>query len=556
MLSPAHTDESALEAVPHILLVDDRPSNLTALGAILDRVDYHLVYARSGQEALTQVLRADFAVILLDVAMPGMDGFETATLIKQRERSKLIPIIFVTAAVGDTEQIFRGYNVGAVDYLVKPLDPHQVRAKVGVFVQLWRQRQQIERQAAQLREVELREQMLRRQRAEAALRESEAAYELTFYEAPVGIGHATPEGAWTRTNARLREILGYEHASLVGRSVLEGAEGADAICLSEALARLRSGGARVHGAEYRLRSATGNRRWVRMHLAALGDGSAVTRLVAVVDDITDRKAIELERARLLDELRDAVRARDDFLSIATHELHTPITPLRLQSAGLVAVLRGPKAGALDRERIIERLARIDAAAERLQRMIDRLLDVSRVTLGRMKLDIEEVDLVELARDVCSRLGPEAERAATPISLHTDGPVVGRWDRLRIEQVVMNLVSNAIKYGEAKPITVTVSPHDRAAHLVVRDHGLGIAKESQERIFERFERIAPVRHHASGFGLGLWIARQIVEAHGGTITVDSRPGEGSAFTVDLPVARHGEIGPRPAKPNNMSQKELH
>jgi CheY-like chemotaxis protein len=151
-----------------ILLVDDRPSNLGALQAILLRPDYDLVLARSGQEALLAVLRHKVAVILLDVAMPGMDGFETAKLIKEREQSRLIPIIFVTASVYDLEHIFRGYTVGAVDYLRKPIDPYEVRAKVAVFADMFRQQRHIERQEQRLHELEMRLQRLLRERPEAA----------------------------------------------------------------------------------------------------------------------------------------------------------------------------------------------------------------------------------------------------------------------------------------------------------------------------------------------------------------------------------------------------
>jgi CheY-like chemotaxis protein len=136
----------------NILLVDDRPDNLTSLKALLQQPHYNLVLARSGEEALAQVLRRDFAVILLDVAMPGMDGFQTASVIKEREQSKRIPIIFITASVYEMEHVFRGYTVGAVDYLRKPLDAQAVRSKVAVFVELYRQRRRIEQQVARLQE--------------------------------------------------------------------------------------------------------------------------------------------------------------------------------------------------------------------------------------------------------------------------------------------------------------------------------------------------------------------------------------------------------------------
>jgi signal transduction histidine kinase len=248
--------------------------------------------------------------------------------------------------------------------------------------------------------------------------------------------------------------------------------------------------------------------------------------VGFVVDVTARKQIELERARLLGELRQAVRARDEFLSIAAHELRTPLmTPLRLQVDNLARTTPrdGPGRAAL---------GRIDRSLRRLERLISELLDVARLSAGRLKLDPSHFDLVALVAEVAERWRDNREGAELRVSVPAS-PVVGTWDRLRIDQVVENLVSNAVKYGRKQPIDVELEAGDGEALLRVRDRGIGIAAEALPRIFERFERVGEHRHYG-GFGLGLWIAQQAIMAHGGRIEVQSRPGEGSTFTVHLPL----------------------
>lgn len=512
----------------NILLVDDRPSNLLSLKALLERPDYNLVLAGSGPEALALVLRQDFAVILLDVAMPRMDGFETASVIKERDQSKLIPILFITASVYDMEHVFRGYTVGAVDYLRKPVDPHAVRAKVAVFVELYRQRKQIEAQAIRLHDAEVR----LRQRAEVALQDSEALYQVTFDEVPVGIGHATAEGRWTRANRRLCSILGCRPESLIGHRVADMGEGGEEAILADRLAGLLAGGALYRG-EHRLSTGGAEGIWASVTLSALREPvrGGVQRLIVVVEDISERKGHELERARLVRELQEGIRTRDDFLSVAAHELKTPITPLRLQAAGLLRELKRP-GDAVRWDQLVRRLGIVDKSARRLEALVDRLLDESWLDAGDLTLQLQEVDLTALIEEAVSRLREEAERAGSAISFQAEGAVAGRWDPLRIDQAATNLLLNAIKYGDRKPIEVRVALDGGMALFSVRDHGLGIPADAQERIFERFERAVPLRHF-SGFGLGLWIVRQAVEAHGGRVTVWSHPGEGSEFQVELP-----------------------
>ena len=391
--------------------------------------------AESGEEALRAVLRHEFAVILLDVAMPRMTGFEAAAILKERDRYRRVPIIFVTASAYDMEHIYRAYDVGAVDCLRKPVDPHELRSKVGVFVELFRQRRRIEGQAREIREAQLREQRLLLVRAETALRESEALYQLTFEEAPVGIGQANPDARWVRVNQRLCEILGHTREDLLRGSLPELASGSQADLIAAGLDSLRSGEARLYVREHEIRRPDGAPTWIHLTVSTLrGPDGSIARFIAVLGDVTERRRLEAERGRLLAELREGIRARDDFLIIAAHELKTPMTPLRLLIGSLLHRLRRTP-DQCSPEDVERRVRRLDEAAQRVETMVDWLLEVSRMSIGQLSLEREELDLAN-AREPGRRPG-RGRREGTPatITVAASAPVIGRFDRLRMEEVV-------------------------------------------------------------------------------------------------------------------------
>jgi signal transduction histidine kinase len=222
----------------------------------------------------------------------------------------------------------------------------------------------------------------------------------------------------------------------------------------------------------------------------------------------------------------AIRARDEFLSVAGHELRTPLTALALQVQNLLRHRATLDGGGLD-----ERLGRTDRYVVRLKQLVEELLDVSRVTAGRLKLELQEFDLSQLVKEVCERQTDELHNAGCTLKVEA-AAAMGCWDRNRIDQVLTNLLSNAAKYGQRAPVELYVTATDGLATLRVVDHGIGIAPDEQARIFERFERAASARNYG-GLGLGLWIARQIIEAHGGLLRVESVEGQGSTFIVELP-----------------------
>ncbi|MGC3998397.1 MAG: ATP-binding protein [Anaeromyxobacter sp.] len=256
------------------------------------------------------------------------------------------------------------------------------------------------------------------------------------------------------------------------------------------------------------------------------DGRPCT--VAAVRDVTERRKVEAQ-ARLTRRAQEEVRERDEFLSIASHELRTPITALQLQ---LQLLLRGAQRAAPALPGQLEhKVDLLGRQTRRIAELVNELLDVSRMRLGHLELRREPVDLAEVARESAQHAEGELRRAGSELRLGLM-PVPGLFDRIRLGQVITNLLVNAAKFGEGKPITLEVAADGDHALVVVRDLGIGIAEEHQARVFERFERAVPVDHFG-GFGLGLYIARQIVERHGGSLGVDSQPGAGSVFTARLP-----------------------
>jgi hypothetical protein len=275
--------------------------------------------------------------------------------------------------------------------------------------------------------------------------------------------------------------------------------------------------------ECRIRREDGEHRWFLVRALPLRAGAKIVRWFGTCTDIHDRKLLDEERQRALARAREEVRARDVFLAIAAHELRTPLTPLRFELDGLA---RSVAAGRVSPDRLAPRVALAARQLERLSRLVESLLDVSRLTTGHFQLQREEVDLAALAREVAARHAPEIAAAGCALTLGADAPATGSWDRLRLDEVVTNLLLNAVTYSRGKPVAIEIQPGEAAAVLFVRDEGEGIKPEDQARIFERFER-ATLERHAGGLGLA------IVEAHGGTVQVESRPGEGSLFTVTLP-----------------------
>ncbi len=393
-----------------LLIVDDLPENLRALNALIRQEDRMIYEASSGEEALALMLEHEFALAILDVQMPDMDGFELAELMRGTEKTRHIPIVFVSAAGKELNYAFKGYETGAVDFLYKPLDYYAVKSKVNVFVDLYQQRNETRRQVA-------------------ALEKSRKEQEVLMQE--------------------------------------------------------------LHAAQK--------------------------------------------------QLQHAVHMRDEFMSMVAHELRTPLNTLFLETQMRKMQLERGNIAAFDEERMKKMVARDGRQIQSMIRLIDDMLDVSRMRSGKLSIRPDWTELSGLLARIVSDLTAQAAAAGTTIALNAGEQVTGMWDEFRIEQVIVNLLTNAIRYGQKQPIEISLVTTANSARIYIRDQGAGISAEDQQRIFEPFERGAG---HAvpGGLGLGLYISRQLVEAHDGKISVQSNPGNGTVFTVTLPISPRHQQAP--------------
>jgi signal transduction histidine kinase len=254
--------------------------------------------------------------------------------------------------------------------------------------------------------------------------------------------------------------------------------------------------------------------------------------LSLIEELAHRVALAIDNSLLYEKSLEGIQIRDEFLNIASHELKTPLTSLQLQLQLLAKMLQS-KETTLPKAKLAELLQANSRQVQRLTKLINNLLDVSRITSKNIDLELEQVDLADIISDVVKRFRNEAKTLGSVIEYTNGVHPVGYWDKFRIDQVATNLVSNALKYGSGKPITIMVNKKPNTAWFSVQDHGIGIPGVDQSRIFNRFERTDTAKKFG-GLGLGLYITRQIIQAHGGTIAVSSKPKKGATFTVTLPL----------------------
>ena len=558
-----------------ILIVDDLPEKLLVYRSILEELGQNLVTAGSGDEALRQVLRHEFAVILLDVNMPGMDGFETAALIRKRKRSAHTPIIFLTAFADDV-RMAEGYAAGAVDYIPTPVVPEVLRAKVRVFVDLYRMTAQVRRQAEE--RVALAEEKAKRALAEEATRRSAFLAEVSRALADSLDPDATARTLAAESVPFLADLAGVilapDGTGQGWRVDLAWADGADEKVRTCPLSstdwprdalRDAADAALIHGRASRLpdldlaypapadrqappgsrvRSAEVTPLFARdrtLGVMILAFGPSGRRYssddLALAIDLASRAGIALDNARLYQAVERADRQKNEFLSMLAHELRNPLAPIR-NAAQIVRV------AAPDHPQL--RMARdvIDRQVAHMARLVDDLLDVSRITSGKIQLKAERVDLravvaqaVEASRPVIDRAKHRLDVAVPPDPVWLPG------DPARLAQVVTNLLNNAAKYTEdGGAIALTVVRDGADAVVRVRDTGVGIPADVLPTVFDLFVQVdRSLDRSQGGLGIGLTLVRRLVELHGGTVTAASDgPGRGSEFTVRLPM-RNSDFG---------------
>ena len=385
-----------------ILIVDDLPENLQALEALLRHEQRAIYQAGSGEQALAMMLEHEFALAILDVQMPEMDGFELAELMRSTSRTRHIPIVFVSAAGRELDYAFKGYESGAVDFLYKPIDPGAVRSKVKVFVALDQQRRETQRQMVALERS--------RQEQETLLRELNKTQQ---------------------------------------------------------------------------------------------------------------------------ELQRSLKMRDEFMSLVAHELRTPLNTLFLETQMRSLQVKRGNMAAFEPQQMEAMVQRDERQIKSMIRLIDDMLDVSRMRSGKLSIRPAKVELMHLLERVISDLSLQAATTGSSLTLRPHERVDGCWDEFRVEQVIVNLLTNALRYGCGEPVEVSVTREGEAVRIDVRDGGKGISPADLERIFEPYERGAR-NGEPKGLGLGLYISRQLAMSHGGELRVTSNPGQGSTFSLVLPV----------------------
>ncbi|HTP29012.1 MAG TPA: ATP-binding protein [Anaeromyxobacteraceae bacterium] len=348
-----------------------------------------------------------------------------------------------------------------------------------------------------------------------------------------------PEGRYLFVNRQFEEVFRVKREQAIGKT--------DDLVLPKELAQERRGvdlqilEARVpRELEELVPTSDGVHTYLSLKFPLLDASGLPYGICCVATDITERnraaEALQREReaAERERQLRQAVKVRDEFLSIASHEFKTPLTSLELQIASFRRLASSNPRATLADGVVQAKCEAIERQVERLGGLVKQLLDVARATSGRLEICREKLDLCVLVRDVLARMQQAIRGSGSEVVVRAASPVVGSWDRTCVDTAIANLISNAIKFGEGKPVEITVEAVEGCASLSVRDQGIGIPAEDRQRIFERFGRAVSVRHFG-GFGIGLWVARQAVEAHGGRITVVSQLGAGSTFIVELPLA---------------------
>ncbi len=680
----------------NILVVDDRPEGILAVQAVLSSPSYNIVTASSGNEALRHLLHDDFAVILLDVQMPIMNGFETASVIKTREKSKDIPIIFMSAINQDEQYVYQGYGVGAIDYLLKPFDPYILRSKVAIFVDIFKKKQLIKEQALKLYENEVKAHALALDRLEL---ENLRRYQYLADSIPQIVFRLLSDGSYDYFNKvwfeytglsvqnsngmkwkdiihpqdlpKLLELL--EHASnehglececrilnkhgafrwhlirvqperygspkdikswlgtatdIEDRKKMEDtqrflAEAGELLVSSLDYRRTLQSISRLavpyladwcsfdilsddgklenlvihHNDPAKLDSAkklhdvylcssnskvgaghvikTGKTQVYQridsqiLHQLAqdssqinlareLGDSSAMIvpltvhgkilgavtfvsaesgrkydqHWVEVAEELGRRTALALENSKLYKLSQKAIEVRNDFLSIASHELNTPITSLKLQLQMVKKTLTMNKGGEFPLDRFSKSVEASVKQVDRLIALIQVLLDVSRIQSGKFTFSFGQVNAAELLSEVVDRHQEILVNSDCELKVKVDEELTVNWDKTRIEQVITNLLTNAIKYAPGK-IELCLKQEQENIRILVKDHGQGIPKDKLQVIFDRFERVTS-NESVSGLGLGLFIVKQIVDGHHGMIEVVSEPGDGTCFILTLPM----------------------
>lgn len=512
-----------------ILLVDDSPEKLVALEAALGELGQTLVKAETGREALRLVLKREFAVILLDINMPGMDGFETAALIRQRKSSAHTPIIFVTAFNTAEVEVYRGYALGAVDYLFTPISPEVLRSKVRVFVDLARKTREIQRQAEALRRA--KEERMQRKLDETNSRLEWETRRNHFFRLSIELlAICDYQGVFTQTNPTWQKNLGHLPEQLHGRALQTFIHPEDLAATNEVLANIRNADTPQYF-ESRFRAADGSYRWLGWTIAPF---AAEGLLYIFARDMTGRRERENEIRRLNSDLEQRTlslqllnQELESFSYSLAHDLRTPLRSISAYSEMMVA----GEAGELTSE-AVKMIRTIHRNSGRMTQLMDDFLAFFRV--ARKDVKQERVVMTSIAREAISSLSIDSKRH---IEFKVGNLPPAKGDPAMVLQVVVNLVSNAVKFTaqrEKTEIEVGALPDRVPTVYYIKDNGVGFNMKYYSRLFGVFERLHR-REEFDGTGIGLAIVQKIVQRHGGTVWAESDVDKGATFFFTLAPA---------------------
>jgi PAS domain S-box-containing protein len=509
----------------NILMVDDQPAKLLSYEAILGELNENLIKANSAREALEHLLKHDIAIVLMDVSMPDLDGFELAEIIRQHPRYQKTAIIFVSAVRITDFDLIAGYERGAVDYVSVPVVPQILRAKVTVFAELYRKTRQLEKLNRELEyHVEQRTERLR-----LALEAGDmAVWELDLQSNTITL------------DPRCMQLFGISNDEFDGQlqTVLSKIHSEDRENVEQTLSRAIDE-CSAYSAEFRVVLSDGRICWLAgIGRVQNGEETGPVRVVGINYDITERKQAEEERERILSseqalryEAENANRLKDEFLTTLSHELRTPLTSILGWSSMLCdGKLKGDKAS--------HALETIHRNAKSQVQLIEDLLDVSSIITGKLRLELCPVDLLSVIQSAIDSVRPAAEGKNIKLQAvfdHSPGVITG--DANRLQQVIWNLLTNAIKFTPSGGrVNVDVKRVEADVEIVVSDTGQGISPDFLPFVFDRFRQAdQSITRKKGGLGIGLSLVRHLVEQHGGTVQAESDGvDQGATFTVRLPI----------------------
>ena len=528
---PAPAGVNGADAEPvEILLVDDAPDKILALEAALSDLGQTVVKATSGSEALRLVLKREFAVILLDINMPGMDGFETASLIRQRKSSAHTPIIFITSFSTADVEVYRGYSLGAVDYLFTPVTPEVLRSKVNVFVELAKKNREIQRQAEALRRVE--EERMQRKLDETNQRLEWETRRNYFFRLSIELlAISTYDGVFTQTNPTWQKTLGYAEGELHGHPMQEFIHPEDLAATKEIVANILKAETPLYF-ENRFRAKDGSYRWLGWTIAPF---AAEGLLYIFARDMTERRERENEIRRLNADLEQRTlslqllnQELESFSYSLAHDLRTPLRSITAYSEMLIA----GEAGELTTE--AEKMVRtVQRNRGRMTQLMDDFLAFFRV--ARKDVKQESINMSAIVREAIATISVDTKRV---VEFKIGALPAAKGDPAMVLQILVNLISNAVKFTAGRPkAEIEIGAlSDRAPTVYyVKDNGVGFNMKYYSRLFGVFERLHR-REEFDGTGIGLAIVQKIVQRHGGSVWAESVVEQGATFYFTLATAQ--------------------